>query len=68
MIVVDPEYGTVIQAEAGDELWDDLTGANAKVLRVAVDDYGNVGYWLDNDYLGGGRHPWEVSQPRLPQA
>ena len=21
-----------------------------------------VGYWVDSPYLGGGRHPWEISE------
>jgi hypothetical protein len=63
MIVVDPDYGILIKAEVGDEVWDDLTKTKAKVIRVHHDDFGNTGYWLDNDYLGGGRHPWELSPP-----
>ena len=55
----------------GDTVYDDLTGTPAKVVRInigdgehlpLVDDRGTIGIWLDNDYFGGGRHPWEVSK------
>ena len=60
---IDPEYGVVTEAEVGDSVWDDLLGRNSVVVRVSADEYGNVGYWLDNEYLGGGRFPWEISPP-----
>jgi hypothetical protein len=47
----------------GDIVWDDLTASKAKIIKVSV-DRGCVGYWLDNDYLGGGRHPWEISKTK----
>jgi len=50
----------------GDIVWDDLTQTKACVERVTEDERGNVGIWLDNDYLEGGRHPWEVSEYPLP--
>jgi hypothetical protein len=56
----------------GDLVWDDLTRAVVKILGV---EYKNgkrnrqakrtachtIAYWVDNRYLGGGRHPWELS-------
>ena len=64
MIILDPEFGCIIKAEAGDIVWDDLLRVNAVIVRVDFDQHGNVGYWLNNDYLGGGRHPWEISPAR----
>ena len=65
MLMIDPEYGVIIGADVADVVWDDLLGKNAKIIRINMDEYGNVGYWLDNDYCGGGRYPWEISQPRV---
>lgn len=54
----------------GDTVWDDLTMREARVLRISisdgdhlplVDDRGTVGIWIENDHVGGGRHPWEIS-------
>lgn len=45
----------------GDEVYDDLTHNLSKVMKITVDEFGNKGIWLDNDYLDGGRHPWEIS-------
>jgi hypothetical protein len=48
----------------GDTVWDDLTLMKARVLRIQVGDTQNdkvVGIWIENDHVGGGRHPWEVS-------
>jgi len=56
----------------GDIVFDDLQGKEAKVIGISFstgftdgnkfrNSADTVGYWLDNDYLGGGRHPWEVS-------
>ncbi|HEY2525794.1 MAG TPA: hypothetical protein VGI29_12095 [Candidatus Binataceae bacterium] len=60
---IDPEYGVIVKAEAGETVWDNLTGRNAKILRVDMDEFGNVAVWLEGDYLGGGRFPWEISPP-----
>lgn len=41
----------------------DLTGKECLVLAIELDTKHNtVGIWLDSDYLGGGRHPWEVGR------
>lgn len=45
----------------GDEVYDDLTRKISKIVKITVDKFGNKGIWLDNDYLDGGRHPWEIS-------
>lgn len=55
----------------GDEVYDDLTRTKTKVVGVQVavgyvagTRYSGVavGYWVDSPYLGGGRHPWEISE------
>ncbi len=46
----------------GDEVHDDLTSKRSKIINITEDPKGNFGIWLDNDYLGGGRHPWEISK------
>ena len=48
--------------EVGDWVHDDLTGANVQLLRISSDPNGNIGYWINSDYLEGGRHPWEISK------
>ncbi len=61
-----------------DTVWDDLTRQEATVVGVQVAlgscngvDYAGVvvGYWLSTTFwLGGGRHPWEISSvPTSPQ-
>lgn len=55
----------------GDTVHDDLTGKEAVVVgieyRNGVKDGDNQNHfhcwaiWLGNDYVGGGRHPWEVT-------
>lgn len=60
----------------GTEVHDDLTGKSAKVIGVSYKEgklpdtncIGAIGYFLDNDYLGGARHPWELSElPKKPK-
>lgn len=48
---------------AGDEVWDDLTGAPVKIRRIEHDAHGNTAVWLDSCFLEGGRFPWEISLP-----
>lgn len=50
----------------GTEVWDGLTQTKSKVIRIieelqAESNWVCYGIYLDNDYLGGGRHPWEIS-------
>lgn len=56
--------------QVGDIVYDDLTKTNQKVIGVEIKTgvcdgvayHGQViGYWLEHPWLGGGRHPWEVS-------
>jgi hypothetical protein len=61
---IDYEYNVVVDAEVGEIVWDDLLRCNQKIVRKSRDECGNLGYWLDNDYVGGGRFPWEISPPR----
>ena len=46
----------------GDSVRDDLTRSVRMVQYIEYDRYGNSGIWIDHEWLGGGRHPWEVSQ------
>jgi hypothetical protein len=46
----------------GDKVKDDLTNSVAIIVKVDIDANGNIGYFVDNDYLGGGRHPWEITE------
>lgn len=45
----------------GDIVFDDLTQDAVEITKIVVDDNGNIGYFVSSDYLGGGRHPWELS-------
>jgi hypothetical protein len=51
--------GYVPDAKVGDKVWDDLTGTEATVTEVLL-----RAYKLDNDYLEGYRHSWEVSKTK----
>jgi hypothetical protein len=70
------KYNSDIPWKVGDKVKDDLTMTVATVVGVEwangnVRDSkgkrhkyaGCVAIWLDNDYLDGGRHPWEISDP-----
>lgn len=57
----------------GTKVIDGLTGKDAVIVGVTFQDGTHpdrpnvsaaqtVGYWLDNEYLSGGRHPWEVTE------
>lgn len=57
----------------GTRVIDDLTGEEATIIGVSFTEgymngnklrrsIGAIGYWLDNDYINGGRHPWEISE------
>jgi ribose 5-phosphate isomerase RpiB len=60
--------------EVGEKVHDDLTHKEATIICIEFKDgckqgefahaLKTIGYWLDNDYLGGGRHPWEISKIR----
>lgn len=45
----------------GAHVWDDLTRQPAVVVGFMMDQYGNVGYRIDSEYLDGYRFPWEIS-------
>lgn len=62
--------------KVGDKVVDDLTSTVATVVGVewamgrvpsASSDFinymGSMAVWLDNEWLDGGRHPWEISDP-----
>lgn len=59
--------------EVGEKVFDDLTAKEATVIGISWargftennrlrNQLDTLGYWLDNDYLGGGRHPWELTK------
>jgi len=41
---------------------DDLTNTKAIIIKIETSQNNIVGYFIDNDYLGGGRHPWELTK------
>lgn len=50
--------------QSGVRVRDDLDGGKIRVIRkVDYDEFGNAGVWLNSEYLDGGRHPWEISNP-----
>lgn len=49
----------------GDEILDDLTGKNHKVIRLEKDEKGRVGVFIDSNYLDGGRHVWEITRKKI---
>lgn len=51
-----------IEHEIGTFVYDDLTGKDAVVMNVTLGKNGTVCYWVNGDYLEGGRHPWELSK------
>lgn len=66
------DYNKLFEFKVGDVVHDDLTGKDAVVIGISyhhgttsnslAEALHTVGYWLNNDYLGGGRHPWELSK------
>lgn len=60
--------------ELGEEVIDDLTGNRVRVIGIKYADgrcgdplivsYDCWGIWVDNDYLDGARHPWELTKTR----
>jgi len=56
-----------------EEVYDTLTQQKSKIIGITFshgftkgnkyrDSIETIGYWLDNDWLDGGRHPWEISK------
>lgn len=54
--------GVKMNFKVGDLVKDDLTRTVATIVKIDISPDGIVGIWLDNDYLEGGRHPWEVTE------
>ncbi len=51
--------------DIGEMVHDDLTNTDAVVMNVTLGTdprTKTVGYWVNGDYLEGGRHPWEISK------
>lgn len=54
-----------IEFDIGEMVYDDLTGKDAVICNVTLGTNPKtktVGYWVNGDYLDGGRHPWEISK------
>jgi len=56
-----------------EKVFDDLTGTEAIIIGITFSagyTEGNllrnscncIGYWLNNQYLEGSRHPWEITK------
>lgn len=54
-------WGKTMNLKVGDIVTDDLTQTRVKITKITQDDEGNVGIWVDNNYLEGGRYPWEIT-------
>lgn len=64
---------SLFEFEVGERVWDDLTGKVATIIGLEYIEgrrglldrstaVGCVGYWVDNECVNGGRHPWEISK------
>lgn len=52
-----------ITFDIGETVSDDLLPGDGVIINITFDEKSKtVGYWLDNDYLMGGRHPWEITK------
>lgn len=47
--------------EVGEVVFDDLT-CKLCIIRRISESKNAIGYWLNSNYLGGGRHPWELTK------
>lgn len=56
-----------IEFQASELVRDELTAQDAIITTISIDKNNNVGYWVNNDYLEGGRMPWEISKIDLHQ-
>ena len=62
-IVVDPickEYN--MEFRVGEIVFDDLVSKDVVILNVTFGPNKTVGYWVNDKYLEGGRHPWELTK------
>jgi hypothetical protein len=54
-----------LEYDIGDVVFDDLTGKDAVIINISLgtdEKTLTAGYWVNGDYLEGGRHPWEISK------
>ena len=51
-----------LEFDIAEMVYDDLTGKDAVVMNITLGKDKTVGYWVNGDYLDGGRHPWELSK------
>jgi hypothetical protein len=60
-----------LQYEIGEVVYDSLTKEEVKIIGIAFEigrqgysstttAMSNIGYWVDNSWLDGGRFPWEI--------
>jgi len=62
-VVVEKDGHPSVDFKIGDLVFDDLTGWNQIYTIKKVTGRGKIlGYWIDSDYLDGGRHPWEITK------
>ena len=53
-----------IKFDIGEVVRDDLTSeGDVVILNITLGEKNKtVGYWVNSQYLMGGRHPWEISK------
>ena len=66
-----------LQFSIGETVYDDLTKKPARIIGITCsvgkqgthkgagtypDEFWVIGYWVDNTWVDGGRHPWEISK------
>jgi hypothetical protein len=51
-----------LEFDVGEIVYDDLTGKDVVLMNVTFGENNTIGYWVNSDYLEGGRHPWELTK------
>ena len=59
-MALEKEY--YLEHKIGSFVHDDLTSKDVLLFNVTFGKDKTIGYWVNDDYLEGGRHPWELSQ------
>lgn len=59
-MALEKEYN--VEHKIGEIVYDDLTNKDVVLFNVTLGDNKTVGYWVNDDYLEGGRHPWELTK------
>lgn len=73
-------YRSISFIPVGTKVKDDLTGEVVTIIGVTYQDgtqglepgahrvTSAIGYWVNHEWAGGGRHPWEITElPELPK-